>query len=88
MHPQMKNKPINESNPKTPPLRSDSIPKHWPFREKSKIYERGGHTSEREKPSYRQKEPENTAIRKRFMSKGARIPVKNTVYSAKNRYKR
>jgi len=42
MHPQMKNKPINESNPKTPPLRSDSIPKHWPFREKSKIYERGG----------------------------------------------
>ena len=37
----MKNKPINESNPKTPPLGSDSIPKHRPFREKSKIYKRG-----------------------------------------------
>jgi len=86
----MKNEPINESNPKTPPLRSDSIPKHGPFREKSKIHKRGegGHTSEPEKPSYRQKEPENTAIRERFMLKGAHIPVKNTVYYAKNRYKR
>ena len=37
----MKNKPINESNPKTPPLGSDSTPKHGPFREKSKIHKRG-----------------------------------------------
>ncbi len=40
-HPQMKYDPINESNPKTPPLGADSIPKHGPFREKSKIYKRG-----------------------------------------------
>jgi hypothetical protein len=37
----MKNKPINESNPKIPPLGSDSTPKHGPFQEKSKIYKRG-----------------------------------------------
>jgi hypothetical protein len=34
----MKNKSINESNLKTPPLGSDSSKKPKPFREKSKIY--------------------------------------------------
>ena len=37
----------------------------------------GGHTSEPEKPSYKQKEPENDPIRNRSVPKGVRMHTQN-----------